>query len=114
MMFLGSKTIMLKRLGLALAAAILLVPPASPAPLIAVCSMPSDCCPEDCCKVSCGADSEPVGTTRPSQTTTQSAGPAKALWFQLAPGPSAALAMAASRPFDHPNLSAGLRPPLRN
>jgi hypothetical protein len=110
-LFSGHETDM-KRLLLALVVMILAVPPATPMPLVSVCCGEGECPVEDC-RLECGTTSEIPPTTRLASVVAAVAGVVKA--------PSASLgaildgsALAISRPLDLPNLSAGLRTPLRN
>jgi hypothetical protein len=101
-----------KRLLLALVVMVLVVPPASPMPLVVVCCGDGECPMEDC-RMECGTQSElPV----PSRSVSPS--PSVASVGKALPAPAMALAAVMrpglAAPIDIPNLSAGLRPPLRN
>lgn len=102
----------MKKLLLALAVMVLLLPPAAPMPLVAVCCGEGECPVEDC-RMECGTTSEIPPTTRVASAAAAFPGVVKA----AVAAPAAILdgsIVAISRPLDLPNLSAGLRTPLRN
>jgi hypothetical protein len=101
-----------KKLLLALAVMVLLVPPATPMPLVAVCCADEECQVEDC-RMECGTESELPTTTRSVSNAPGVVGDGKAVSAPLT-ADLAEFVLAAARPIDKPNLSAGLRPPLRN
>lgn len=107
----GFKKASLKKLFLASVVMVLLLPPA-PMPLVAVCCGEGECPVEDC-RMECGTTSELPPTTRLASAAAAAPGIVKA----LVAAPAAIVdgsVLAVFRPLDLPNLSAGLRTPLRN